>query len=39
MSDTINNSKLNQVASLYQAVDIVQQPAPLIIGERSNPTG
>ena len=39
MSDIINNSKLNQVASLYQAVDIVQQPAPLIVGERSNPTG
>ncbi|MBU0947057.1 MAG: dihydropteroate synthase [Proteobacteria bacterium] len=36
-----NNSKgtLAQVASLYQAVDIRQQPAPLIIGERSNPTG
>ncbi len=30
---------LSQVASLYQAVDIKQQPAPLIIGERSNPTG
>ncbi len=28
-----------QVASLYQAVDIKQTPAPLIIGERSNPTG
>lgn len=28
-----------QVASLYQAVDIKQVPAPLIIGERSNPTG
>ncbi len=28
-----------QVASLYQAVDIKQIPAPLIIGERSNPTG
>ena len=39
MSNTINNSKLNQVASLYQAVDIVQQPAPLIVGERANPTG
>ncbi len=39
MSDIINNSKLNQVASLYQAVDIIQQPAPLIVGERSNPTG
>ncbi len=31
--------KLVQVASLYQAVDIKQTPAPLIIGERSNPTG
>ena len=30
---------MKQVASLYQAVDIKQQPAPLIIGERSNPTG
>ena len=39
MSDIVNNTKLNQVASLYQAVDIVQQPAPLIVGERSNPTG
>ena len=28
-----------QVASLYQAVDLKQTPAPLIIGERSNPTG
>ncbi len=28
-----------QLASLYQAVDIRQVPAPLIIGERSNPTG
>jgi 5-methyltetrahydrofolate--homocysteine methyltransferase len=28
-----------QVASLYQAIDIKQVPAPLIIGERSNPTG
>jgi len=28
-----------QIASLYQAVDIKQTPAPLIIGERSNPTG
>ncbi|MCF8055104.1 MAG: dihydropteroate synthase [Desulfocapsa sp.] len=39
MRERINNSKLVQVASLYQAVDIKQQPAPLIIGERSNPTG
>jgi 5-methyltetrahydrofolate--homocysteine methyltransferase len=39
MSERINNSKLVQIASLYQAVDIKQQPAPLIIGERSNPTG
>jgi 5-methyltetrahydrofolate--homocysteine methyltransferase len=39
MSKIISNTKLNQVASLYRAVDIVQQPAPLIIGERSNPTG
>jgi 5-methyltetrahydrofolate--homocysteine methyltransferase len=39
MSTVVNNTKLNQVASLYQAVDIKQQPAPLIIGERSNPTG
>jgi 5-methyltetrahydrofolate--homocysteine methyltransferase len=39
MKKTINNTKLNQVASLYQAIDIKQQPAPLIIGERSNPTG
>ncbi len=39
MNKVINNSDLVQVASLYQAVDIVQQPAPLIIGERSNPTG
>ena len=39
MSQIINNTKLNQVASLYQAIDIKQQPAPLIIGERSNPTG
>ncbi len=39
MSQRINNSKLSQLASLYQAVDIRQQPAPLIIGERSNPTG
>ena len=39
MSHIISNTILNQVASLYQAVDIVQQPAPLIIGERSNPTG
>lgn len=39
MKKIINNSVLNQVASLYQAIDITQQPAPLIIGERSNPTG
>ncbi len=31
--------KRAQVASLYQAVDIKQTPPPLIIGERSNPTG
>lgn len=30
---------MKQIASLYQAVDIEQTPAPLIIGERSNPTG
>lgn len=30
---------MKQIASLYQAVDIIQVPAPLIIGERSNPTG
>ena len=30
---------MRQIASLYQAVDIKQTPAPLIIGERSNPTG
>lgn len=30
---------MTQVASLYQAIDIKQVPAPLIIGERSNPTG
>lgn len=29
----------NQVSSLFQAVDIRQQIPPLIIGERSNPTG
>lgn len=39
MNKIVNNTKLNQVASLYQAIDIQQQPAPLIIGERSNPTG
>ena len=39
MSKVISNTELVQVASLYQAVDIQQQPAPLIIGERSNPTG
>jgi 5-methyltetrahydrofolate--homocysteine methyltransferase len=39
MKNQVNNSILNQVASLYQAIDIGQQPAPLIIGERSNPTG
>lgn len=39
MNKIIKNSDLVQIASLYQAVDIVQQPAPLIIGERSNPTG
>jgi len=39
MKKQVNNTKLNQVASLYQAVDIHQQPRPLIIGERSNPTG
>jgi len=39
MKKQINNTKLNQVASLYQAIDIKQRPAPLIIGERSNPTG
>lgn len=39
MSNIINNSNLVQVASLYQAINIKQQPAPLIIGERSNPTG
>ena len=30
---------MKQIASLYQAVDIKQEPAPLIVGERSNPTG
>ncbi len=39
MKKVINNTILNQISSLYQAVDIKQQPAPLIIGERSNPTG
>ncbi len=39
MKKQTNNSNLNQIASLYQAVDIQQLPAPLIIGERSNPTG
>ncbi len=39
MSREDNQGALVQVASLYQAVDIRQQPAPLIIGERSNPTG
>ncbi|MCK5070554.1 MAG: dihydropteroate synthase, partial [Desulfocapsa sp.] len=39
MKKQISNTKLNQVASLYQAIDIKQHPAPLIIGERSNPTG
>ncbi len=39
MSNVTSNTDLVQVASLYQAVDIKQQPAPLIIGERSNPTG
>lgn len=29
----------SQVSSLFQAVDISQQIPPLIIGERSNPTG
>ncbi|MGL1932873.1 MAG: dihydropteroate synthase [Desulfotalea sp.] len=29
----------NQVSSLFQAVDIKQEIPPLIIGERSNPTG
>ncbi len=39
MKEIINNTILNQISSLYQAIDIRQQPAPLIIGERSNPTG
>ncbi len=39
MKKIINNTILNQISSLYQAIDIQQQPAPLIIGERSNPTG
>ncbi len=39
MKRQVNNTTLNQIASLYQAVDIQQQPRPLIIGERSNPTG
>ncbi len=39
MKKQVNNTKLNQISSLYQAVDIQQQPRPLIIGERSNPTG
>ncbi|MBU1233854.1 MAG: dihydropteroate synthase [Proteobacteria bacterium] len=39
MSQDNSKGTLAQVASLYQAVDIRQQPAPLIIGERSNPTG
>ena len=39
MKKQINNTTLTQVASLYQAIDIQQHPRPLIIGERSNPTG
>ena len=39
MSREKRRERSAQVASLYQAVDIRQQPAPLIIGERSNPTG
>ena len=39
MKKIVNNTTLNQVSSLYSAIDITQQPAPLIIGERSNPTG
>lgn len=39
MKKALNNSTRNQIASLYQAIDITQQPPPLIIGERSNPTG
>lgn len=30
---------MSQLASLFQAIDIRQQIPPLIIGERSNPTG
>lgn len=36
---TINTLPVAQVSSLFQAVDIQQQIPPLIIGERSNPTG
>lgn len=37
MSNTSTIS--SQVSSLFQAVDIAQQIPPLIVGERSNPTG
>ncbi len=30
---------LNQVASLFSAIDLTQEPAPLYIGERANATG
>lgn len=33
------NTTIPQLASLYQAVDIKQEIAPLIVGERTNPTG
>lgn len=35
---SFQNTK-NQISSLFQAVDIKQEIPPLIIGERSNPTG
>lgn len=33
------NTSIPQLSSLYQAVDIQQEIAPLIVGERTNPTG
>ncbi len=39
MSKTTASAPPARLASLYQAIDIRQQIAPLIIGERCNPTG
>ncbi|MBC8208364.1 MAG: dihydropteroate synthase [Desulfobulbaceae bacterium] len=39
VSNALNRHTTPKLASLYQAVDLRQQIAPLIIGERCNPTG